>query len=317
MSEHSTNTPEHRHEDASIGELLRVTREKASYSIGYVSAHTHLTEQIIIALENDEHEMIASPVYVKGYIRSYAKLLELDIEPLLGQQQSASCIECVTPQVKKPKKVRSSGADPVVIWSSVTVVALLAGLLLTWWFHHDDSDPVELAAVVDQFDNAASHGEREGKAQASIAPNSEQNQPHTVGLGSVDPKHISDKPNATFQPDDALPIPEVTQDSSTTTNESQSHSESPVSSDDTEKVRITVRYNEESWTEIFDARKRRLLHGLIQPGATRVISGQAPFNVFLGNSPGVELEINGKPFDHSAYVRGNNTARFLIEDNNS
>ena len=93
--------------------------------------------------------------------------------------------------------------------------------------------------------------------------------------------------------------------------------EAPFSGGELDKVRITVRYTQESWTEIFDARKRRLLHGLIKPGATRVISGQAPFNVFLGNSPGVQLEINGKPFDHSGYMRRNNTARFLIDDINT
>lgn len=131
-------------------------------------------------------------------------------------------------------------------------------------------------------------------------------------------KNISDTQNATVESAQLQQQEtEIVEKEARDVVDSSSFIESPVSGGDIEKVRITVRYTQESWTEIFDARKRRLLHGLIKPGATRVISGQAPFNVFLGNSPGVELEINGKPFDHSVYMRRNNTARFLIDDINS
>jgi len=297
----------------SIGQTLRAAREKHSFSISYVASHTHLKEDIIVAIENDDHEQLSGPVFVKGYIRSYAKLLDLDVEPLIGDYSQANPVEYVTPEVKRLKKVRSSGADPVVIWSSVTVVALLVGLMTTWWLHRDASDPVELASVVDQFDES----EVVVKKSAVIEElDTDDEQSKLIGLGNVNPKNISQSQNA-------LPViaeriieetkETVQQEVETTTN----IIESPSSGGDVDKVRITVRYTQESWTEIFDARKRRLLHGLIKPGATRVISGQAPFNVFLGNSPGVELEINGKPFDHSVYMRRNNTARFLIDDVNS
>ena len=90
-----------------------------------------------------------------------------------------------------------------------------------------------------------------------------------------------------------------------------------ISGNAQDSVKITVTYVEESWTEIFDVRKRRLLHGLIKPGAVRIIYGEAPFNVFFGNAPGVELKINDKPFNHIPYARSNKTARFQIEDVNT
>lgn len=314
MKQQTTETNNDNTANMTVGQTLRQAREAHSYSVAYVSAHTHLNEEVITALESDNHDVLPSPVFVKGYIRSYAKLLEVDIEHLLGDYQNAEHVERVTPQVKRPKKVRSSGADPVVIWSTVTVVALLFGLLTTWWLHRDDTDPVELASVVEQFDdvNGASDNQVSDRQIKEI-----QDESHQVGLGTVDPKNISDSQNT-------MPAIAEVQEQETTNVTSHpdvalnnSIIESPVSGGNIDKVRITVRYTQESWTEIFDARKRRLLHGLIKPGATRVISGQAPFNVFLGNSPGVELEINGKPFDHSVYMRRNNTARFLIDDINS
>jgi len=313
VTERSTETNSENAASITVGAALREAREACAYSVAYVAAHTHLKEEVIVALENDNHDQLPSPVFIKGYIRSYAKLLDVDVEHLLDDYTQASTVECVTPQVKKPKKVRSSGADPVVIWSSVTVVALLVGLLTTWWLHRDDSNPVELASVVEQFDNLESAVENQPvETQAS----EQQDESHQVGLGTVNPKNISNTQNAS-------PVvvevgqEDINEPGNAGTEQITTIIESPVSGGDIDKVRITVRYTQESWTEIFDARKRRLLHGLIKPGATRVISGQAPFNVFLGNSPGVELEINGKPFDHSVYMRRNNTARFLIDDINS
>ncbi len=312
MTDHSTSSipaADAQSRDLRIGETLRQARETASYSVPYVAGQTHLNEEVIIALENDQFDQLPNDVFVKGYIRSYAKLLEIDSEQLLAAYPSDRDLrtETVAPQIKKAKKLSSSGVDPIVIWSSVTVVVIMAGLLMTWWVYQDDSDPVELASVVERYDDVNLSG---------VSDTQKQSQPevkHDVVLGTIDPKHISDEQNA---------MPEVEDDDQTVSQQQHSQVvpaiiEAPFSGGEIDKVRITVKYTEESWTEIFDARKRRLLHGLIKPGATRVISGQAPFNVFLGNSPGVQLEINGKPFDHSVYMRRNNTARFLIDDSNS
>ncbi len=291
-----------------IGETLRQAREAAAYSVSYVAAQTHLKEEVIVALEEDQFDRLPSDVFIKGYIRSYAKLLDIDPQELLVAYPNArdEHSETVVPKVKKAKKLHSSGVDPIVIWSSVTVVVILAGLLMSWWVYQEDNNPVELASVVERFDDEHLSDVSEEQVQQSAE--------HDVVLGGVDPKHSSKEQNA---------IPDVVEEDSAEMIPQQQAQvvpaiiEAPFSGGEIDKVRITVKYTQESWTEIFDARKRRLLHGLIKPGATRVISGQAPFNVFLGNSPGVQLEINGKPFDHSVYMRRNNTARFLIDDNNS
>jgi cytoskeleton protein RodZ len=311
VTNHSTSIAETdaQSEDMSIGEKLRQARESASYSVAYVAAQTHLQEEVIVALETDQFDKLPGEVFVKGYIRSYAKLLEIDSQELLAAYPSDRSIETetVVPQIKKAKKLNSSGVDSIVIWSSVTVVVILTGLLMTWWVYQEDSDPVELATVAERFDDEHLSGASDVQEQQQ--PEAKQ---HDVVLGDIDPKHTSDKQNE--------PPGIVDNDQSIPQQQAQvapAIIEAPFSGGEIDKVRITVKYTQESWTEIFDARKRRLLHGLIKPGATRVISGQAPFNIFLGNSPGVELEINGKPFDHSVYMRRNNTARFLIDDSNS
>lgn len=296
-----------------VGSVLRSARESASYSVAYVASQTHLQEDVITALENNQFDQLPGAVFVRGYIRSYAKLLEIDAQPLISACPDPQPKEVAHPENKKKKKIKSSGADPVVIWSSVTVMVLMAGLLITWWVHKGEEPPVELASVVDQFDDPHLANEVSKQIEHEKAQEAPQ---HQIGLGDVDPKHTSVIQNTDpVVSEEIMSSDEIDNQRSSLTRSEVI--EAPFSGGELDKVRITVRYTQESWTEIFDARKRRLLHGLIKPGATRVISGQAPFNVFLGNSPGVQLEINGKPFDHSEYIRRNNTARFLIDDINT
>ena len=266
-----------------IGAVLRQGRESAALSISYVAAQIHLHENVIRALENDQFDQLPGGVFTRGYIRSYAKLLDIDAQQLIGVRTEFNAGKNILPAIKKPKKIKSFRFDPVIIWSAVSVIILLVGLLATWWVQQHKQDPVALESVVEKFDNALIKSVHEIREN----PQPRQNRHYQAGISYIDPEHIFTQQNAA----------------------------APPRSGEIDKVRVTVKYTEESWTEIFDARKRRLLHGLIKPGATRVISGQAPFEVFFGNSPGVRVEINGRPFDHSVYMRRNNTARFLIDLN--
>ena len=301
-----TDTPIDKEQTAiGFGESLRKAREEASYSIAYIASQTHLHEDIIHALEQEQFEQLPGEVFMRGYIRTYTKLLGLEAQPLIDLYENTKPDEIErTTTVIQPKKRRSAGVDPIVIWSTVTVATILIGLLITWWTHRDAEAPVQLASATEQFEVAVEPNQNNSNAK------NESESGHQVGLGDISPEIDS-----SLQVPSVVSTPQQTENETTTSNQIQAVMiEAPLSGGNVDKVRIIVRYKEESWTEIFDARKRRLLHGLIQPGAVRIISGQAPFNVFLGNSPGVELEINGKPFDHSPYIRRNNTARFLIDD---
>jgi cytoskeleton protein RodZ len=76
---------------------------------------------------------------------------------------------------------------------------------------------------------------------------------------------------------------------------------------------VLVELSGDSWIEVYDAEGRRLLYGLEPAGAQHRLRGTRPFRVFLGNAPGVAVEINGRPFDLSPLVRRDNTARFTLQ----
>ena len=76
---------------------------------------------------------------------------------------------------------------------------------------------------------------------------------------------------------------------------------------------LALKFYALSWVEVSDASGRRLLEGLYAQGAERTLTGAAPLRVVLGNTPAVELRVNGQavPLEHLASRVG--TARLLID----
>ena len=77
---------------------------------------------------------------------------------------------------------------------------------------------------------------------------------------------------------------------------------------------LVIKANDESWAEVVDANGYQLLYYPLRPGMVRRLQGQAPFQVFLGNAPAVDLSLNQKRFDHAPFHRRNSTARFSVDD---
>ena len=69
----------------SVGEQLRAAREKQGLSIPDVVERTKLRSDHVRALESGDYDVFASPVYVRGFVRSYANLLKLEVPPLMAE----------------------------------------------------------------------------------------------------------------------------------------------------------------------------------------------------------------------------------------
>ncbi|TAN34372.1 helix-turn-helix domain-containing protein [bacterium] len=68
----------------SVGAVLAAKRGERGLTIQQAAAATRIRADHLSALEADEPERLAAPVYAKGYLRTYARYLGLDPEPLVG-----------------------------------------------------------------------------------------------------------------------------------------------------------------------------------------------------------------------------------------
>ena len=82
------------------GELLRARREDRGLSVEQVADELHLGRHIVAALEAEQFADIGAPVFVRGHLKAYARVLRLDEATVLKH-----CSEQLA-RFKQPKRVR-------------------------------------------------------------------------------------------------------------------------------------------------------------------------------------------------------------------
>lgn len=335
---------------ASPGELLRREREAQGLEREEVASALNLRPAVIQGLESDSYEEVPVAAYRRGYLRSYANLLGIDDGPVLeayrarfGGQETEHRITPV--QVTRPPSRLGAWLFRLI---TVLVIAGLIGLTLMWWQSRGGSHPPSPGdsgpVSVDSLDGSTTITEDgsgtedsnstadDGDADESLPPLPEQE--NDLGLVEDDavvdapalgdseasgdnetgePAPVEDVPAVddtatradTPAPDDAAATPEEPADAA-------AESEEPAEAATGDAQVLELSFNEQSWTEIFDASNERVFVGLQEPGTTARVEGEPPFRLTVGNATGVELIWAGEPVDLEARAGANNVARFTL-----
>ncbi len=311
MSEQDNNdspVDEVNHQQEFGGRFL-AAREAAGLSVYEVADELKLTEEVVNALEHSQIDILPASTFTQGYIRSYARLLDLPAEDIIKAYTQ------LLPEKEKPLSARSvlpsqkTSRDSTV--KLVTYGMLVMGLILliAWWYQTDfdwventDSDGVEAEVQVEE-ENTEEQGQTLHQAinmEMAEAPSVERKQQNKIEL--KEKKATKQKQEASI--DNAL-----TEVIKTEGNVSDKLTDEPVLSGN-DIVQLTA--IADSWIEIQDATNNRLFFGLIKEGDTQKLKGKAPFRMFLGNAPAVGVQLNNRSVDISTYVRKNNVAHVTI-----
>ncbi len=122
------------------GEQLRAAREAAGMSVHEISARMRLTSGTILALEADDYAQLPAPIFVRGYLRGYARLLELPPEPIVqAYEQRNFEPPSLVADISLGSQMQS-GDFPFRIVTWIVVAALIV-LVVLWW-RSQDSAPV-------------------------------------------------------------------------------------------------------------------------------------------------------------------------------
>ena len=70
-----------------IGQKLKQAREIKKVSISEAGSQTRILSKFISAMEEDNFKALSAPVYVKSFIRLYAKYLEIDTKSLIDSYE--------------------------------------------------------------------------------------------------------------------------------------------------------------------------------------------------------------------------------------
>ncbi|MCP5523057.1 MAG: helix-turn-helix domain-containing protein [Verrucomicrobiales bacterium] len=70
---------------ASVGEQLKAAREAQRLSVHRVAEVTRMRTDQVLAIEAGNHAGFVAPVYLRGFVRAYARFVHLDEAEILSQ----------------------------------------------------------------------------------------------------------------------------------------------------------------------------------------------------------------------------------------
>ena len=112
---------------AGAGPILRKAREQLGLSIFEVSEKLYLTEHFVRALEAGDYGKLPSEVFVKGYMKSYALLLGVDVEQVMEAYRLAGSQAAIDTSQEHAAPARSGGFRVLLL---ILILAAAAG---GWW----------------------------------------------------------------------------------------------------------------------------------------------------------------------------------------
>ena len=135
MKKHDVNEEEVMHEEILLGDFLAKARRSHKLSQAQVAKRLCLEESFIKMIEDNQfHDIKQSPVFVRGHIRSYARLLvipESEIIALLDAHGIACTPKNVADMAEvKPVLSVQSGSFRYMTWGIIALLVILVGI---WW----------------------------------------------------------------------------------------------------------------------------------------------------------------------------------------
>ena len=303
-----------------LGAVLRAARESRGESLSEVARALKLSVRQLDAIEEERFAELPGPAFVKGFVRNYGRHLGVDVEHMVSARwgTGASVIELV-PMANAEGIIPASGERSRMrkLFVPVLLVLLLGGAL-AWYF--DGFNPNPGAGDAEQVPRtsgsmiepeAEGFGPlvEEGAAESEVL----SQEPAMVLPPSADAPTLLPLPEQLLSPEPAAPEVSSAAPAAAVQETSVAVSEATEAEVTSGPGRLVFRLERESWLEVRDNRDRRLYSGVGSAGSVRVVQGQRPFALVIGNAAGVRLEHAGRDIDLAPHTSSGGVARLTVE----
>lgn len=306
----------------STGRMLREAREKRGLTVAEVAGQIKFAPRQIEALEADDFKNLPEAAFLRGFVRSYAKILRLDAEILLASlpQAKAPALEMTPAAVDVPFPSEQSNRQQNIIWlSAATVLALLVAGFSYWHFKAPPRHAKELLKETPK-ELSKEQPIEQPKEQLKEQPEATRTEAPVVRLPSA--KMLAEPlvlKSSTIEPiaraaklrssGAASSVREAktqaaARSASAKKSASQSSSASSVTPSGTmaETSELLLVFGDESWTEIKDRDGNILSSQINPPGSELRVQGNPPFSMLIGHAASASLFFQGREVDLKPYI---------------
>lgn len=348
MTDEATNNPSETGPASfsPMGEVLASARNAKKLEVKDVSNNLRLSIKQIEALENNDFDGLPQPMITRGFIRNYARLLELDAEPLLESYRAR--VPEVLPstlnvQTTSHRILLSRNNQPKLKFSLVITLLLL--MLLAWFLYTNFIPKIVMEPAELITESSGNSSNTETVALPEVALPAAERLPESSAIASADVEKSADvnttSPNTPQVDQKATGIEVATQgiqlhkEATIDTNalkENVAHtaptSQTATSSEvkDAEATKsslkvessiagiksVSISVLEQTWVRASDKTGAVVYEKILQPNSEDGFNGLPPFKVLIGNAKGTKLTFSGQPVDLTDKTK-NNVARVTLE----
>ncbi|MBY0269133.1 MAG: DUF4115 domain-containing protein [Burkholderiales bacterium] len=262
------------------GRKLAEARAARKLTVIEVAQQLKLSAMQVEALEDDAYDRLPGPVFVRGFVRNYARLLELDAETLVSQVElphlpsPASAAIPLSRNIPFPEPGRSNWVPYAL------ALSLVIGAVVLFEFFFSAPTAVVASAVTSQ--PVAAPVVVQPALPAREAPPAA---PQAEVVAVAEPAAPKAQAPVT-EPAPAKPQAGMAD--------------------------LHFVFDTDSWVEVRDRNERILFSQLNPVGTEQHVQGRRPLSLVIGNARGVRLTYNGQPFDLAPHTRVE-VARFTLE----
>jgi cytoskeleton protein RodZ len=273
---------------SSVGQILREAREAQGMTLEDAAARLRLMHRQVEAMEADDFESLDPPVFARGFVRNYARLLGLASEALLARMEGAPA---------EPTAVSPAAPPQPHSWlTSPWLILLLLGLL------------VVVGAPVALYGWLNSEG---GDGPSQRMSPATQGRPAPVAA----PEPVAEPAEAALPVVEVAPAPAPVAPATPATEPPEAPEQDEAGAPEAPAISgvLHLEFGDEAWVEIKDG-SGRMLHRQLNPPGSRVdVKGQPPFDVVIGNAAQARVTYNGRPIDLKPFIAVT-VARFTLEE---
>ncbi|MEI7253363.1 cytoskeleton protein RodZ [Dickeya dadantii] len=313
------------------GERLREARERLGLTQQVVAERLCLKVSTVRELEDNNTPAGLAPTFLRGYIRSYARLVHLpedELLPMLEKQVVPSRVSNVAPmQSLALGKSRKKRDGWLMLFTWLILLGVL-GLTVAWWWQNHQAQQREINTMVDHAN--ASQSRKDGQAvDANSDPEPVDNDESAAGAssGNGQPIELNSPAAAPSQSAGSTPVvptantpaaisaaPQAQVSEQPLLNQSATAPASAAPAADASGApgAIVMRFTADCWLEVVDAAGKKLFSGVQRGGSVLNLTGQAPYRLKIGAPGAVQVEFQGKPVDLSRFVKSHQVARITL-----
>lgn len=318
MSEQNneSDTPElesQEEQKSSVGTILKQAREKLGLSLEELSEQIRVPLNVLEAIEIDKVPKNLPETFIRGYIRSYARKVEVDEAIVLPEVETVAAINKTTSQSEAgmqsfSRRTRRKASEKRLIYFSWFMLIVVIIAFVVWWLQ--DTENSDYAPVVETQPVIVPQVKQE-QEQAGQQEQDQQQESSQEVLDTAVEEYVTpqlDNTEDTQSDSDVIAADQPVE----LTDEQKALVADNGEPDEAGFLKVEMKFDNECWVEVYDVAGDRIAVGNKPAGYLMTLNAQGPLNVLLGNPVGVSVWVNGKVYDMSELPK-NRVARFELE----